>query len=132
MAMTTEKLVELIEEKASANVDAKIRCFCEAVRNALVEVGILRQTDLAYRLGGVWNKDCEDMLKAVISNGLKPSGSGWPTKLWDVERNEITSKVLGQFDIVQQLTHVSLAQKDQDHAEPIQPETETKKESGAA
>ena len=108
MAMTTEELAKRIKEKAGQEVSRKIQRICMEIKSLLDQQGIYTGP-YETKFG---DKGCA-LLKAIAEND-GPYGNNYPRFLWDTEEAKLAEKVLGQFDVVQQLLHVDLNKQPSD------------------
>jgi len=90
------KFDEIVAARANERVQQKISTFKLAIKKALAE--LVDESFHSYNLNESLPGSYRGFLNAMLSNNIK---IGWPSTLWDVEKEKVASELLAIMDEMQ-------------------------------
>lgn len=93
--MTANKFNDIVEKRANQRVNQKIENFKHAVGKAISELLDYKNLSLVYHVD---KKDVQNIFKNLSEKKLQ---TGWPSILWDREREAVSKELLSIMDEMQ-------------------------------
>lgn len=98
--MTIETLEKKIANRANANVQARITAFRKAVREACVQLGVMRgDSSISYISAAEGVPESQAVLRLLA----RDTNDQWPAYLWRQEEEKVRQEIMALLDPLQRV-----------------------------